>query len=137
MESGAVKLGIVADRSVFMTDTLSFSKIVFHRDDWGQLVVTLSDGSSVTGVEAIRCFPHSDPTHAIAIVDELGREILNIPSLDLLSPASREIVASDLAERDFVPVIRRIISSSPPQPPCIWEVETDRGRTQFQLESED
>ncbi|MBC8114511.1 MAG: DUF1854 domain-containing protein, partial [Candidatus Saccharimonas sp.] len=38
---------------------------------------------------------------------------------------------------EFVPVIQRIAATSALHPPCRWDVETDRGRTSFQLESDD
>jgi hypothetical protein len=114
-----------------------FSELTFHRDNWGQLVLTFPDGTQHSGVEPVRCFPLSDPTHAIALLDGEGREILNLPVLDVLAPAAREILQRELAEREFVPVIRRIITTSTPNPPCRWDVETDRGRTSFYLESDD
>jgi hypothetical protein len=116
---------------------ISFSELTLHHDTWGQLVLTLPDGMQHSGVEPVRCFPLSDPTHAIALLDAEGREILNLPALDVLAPAARDILQRELAEREFVPVIQRIIATSAPNPPCRWDVETDRGRTSFQLESDD
>ncbi len=115
----------------------SFSELTFHRDAWGQLVLSLPDGTRHSGVEPVRCFPLSDPMHAIALLDAEGREIFNLPSLDVLAPAARDILQRELAEREFVPVIRRIVATSSPNPPCRWDVDTDRGRTSFQLESDD
>ena len=116
---------------------ISFPELTFHRNAWGQLVLSLPDGTRHSGVEPVRCFPLSDPTHAIALLDAEGREILNLTSLDVLSPAARDILQRELAEREFVPVIHRIVATSAPNPPCRWDVETDRGRTSFQLESDD
>ena len=116
---------------------IDFSGLTLHRDAWGHLVLSLSDGTRHSGVEPVRCFPLSDPTHAIALLDAEGREICNLPSLDVLSPAARDTLQRELAEREFVPVIRRIIATSAPNPPCRWDVETDRGRTSFHLESDD
>jgi len=115
----------------------NFAELTIHRDDWGQLVLTLPDGTRHSGVEPVRCFPLSDPTHAIALLDIEGHEILNLPSLDVLAPSARETLQHELAEREFVPVIRRIISASAPNTPCQLDVETDRGRTSFHLESDD
>ena len=116
---------------------ICFSELTFDRNAWGQLVLSLPDGTQHSGVEPIRCFPLSDPTHAIALLDVEGREILNLPTLDLLAPAARDFLQRELAEREFVPVIHRIVATSAPNPPCRWDVETDRGRTSFQLESDD
>ena len=119
-----------------MSQTI-FSELTLHRDAWGQLVLTLPDGSQHSGVEPVRCFPLTDPTHAIALLDVEGHEILNLPSLDVLTPAARDVLQRELAEREFVPVIRRIVATSATSPPCRMDVETDRGRTSFQLESDD
>lgn len=120
-----------------MPDGDLLSELVFHRDDWGQLVLTLPDGTLYAGIEPVRCFPLTDPAHSIALLDADGGEILNLPSLDVLNPAARDTLQQELVEREFVPVIQRIVSTSTPNPPCRWEVETDRGRTSFQLESDD
>ncbi len=120
-----------------MTDGELFSKLAFDRDQWGQLVMTLPDGTRHAGVEPVRCFPLTDPAHAIALLDADGHELFNLPSLEVLAPAAREALQRELAEREFVPVIRRIVTTSTPNPPCRWDVETDRGRTSFQLESDD
>ena len=116
-----------------MTDTTTLD---FDRDAWGRLVLTMG-GQKHVGIEPVRCFPLSDPEKAIAILDPEGHELLTLPSLDSLNPTARKILESELIGRDFVPVIRRVISASNPNPPCRWSVETDRGETSFQLESED
>ncbi len=48
-----------------------------------------------------------------------------------------KLLKDDLARREFVPIIRRIVRVSGNSEPCEWEVETDRGPTQFVLKSED
>ncbi len=116
---------------------IDLSELTLHRDGWGQLVLTLPDGTQHAGVEPVRCFPLTDPTHAIALLDAEGHEILNLPTFEALAPAARETLQRELAEREFVPVIRRIVATSAPNPPCRWDVDTDRGRTSFHLESDD
>jgi hypothetical protein len=117
-----------------MTNTLALK---FDRDSWGRLVLTLEDGQTHVGVEPIRCFPLSDPERSIALLDTDGHELLTLPGLDSLNPDARKVLEAELATREFVPVIRRVVSTSNPNPPCRWSVETDRGETSFQLESED
>ncbi len=119
-----------------MVDT-NFAGLSFRKNEWGQLVLVMSDGVEHPGIDPVRCFPLTDPEHAIALLDQEGKELINLPSLDVLSEASRAFIQRELAERDFVPVIQKIITTSAPYPPCIWNVETDRGRTSFHLESED
>jgi hypothetical protein len=106
-------------------------------DAWGRLVLTHSDGREHVGVELVRAFPLSDPRHGIAICDAKGRELLWLADLSSLpAPLARQI-EEELAKREFVPVIRRILRVSAPVEPSEWEVETDRGRTAFVLNSED
>lgn len=118
----------------FMTELTS---LTFSHDAWGRLLMTYADGRTCSGVEPIRCFPITDPDRLIALVDAEGHELLTLPSLESLNPTARKVLDSELSARDFVPVIRRVISASNPSPPCLWVVETDRGETSFQLESED
>jgi Domain of unknown function (DUF1854) len=49
----------------------------------------------------------------------------------------RTLVQEELALRDFVPEIKRLISVSTFATPSIWAVETDRGDTTFVLKGED
>jgi hypothetical protein len=85
----------------------------------------------------VRGFPISDPTRWISLCDTQGREIVCVESLDDLPPAVREVLEEELALREFVPVIKRIVRVSGETSPSDWEVETDRGPTQFTLDSED
>ncbi|WP_397569122.1 DUF1854 domain-containing protein [Schlesneria sp. T3-172] len=117
-----------------MTD---LTKLTFDHDSWGRLTLTLDDGRTYAGIDPLRCFPLTDPEKLIALLDSEGHEILTLPDLDVLSPQSRDVLNAELAARDFVPVIQRVISTTNPSPPCHWVVDTDRGRTSFQLESED
>ena len=136
-QSGLENTNAHSRNGTAMNDSELFSKLVFDRDQWGQLVMTLPDGTRHVGVEPARCFPLTDPTHAISLLAADGHELFNLPSLDALSTVAREALQRELAEREFVPVIQRIIVTSTPNPPCRWDVETDRGRTSFQLESDD
>lgn len=108
-----------------------------HRNAFGQLVLTLPDGTVHEDVEPFRCFPWSAPQTAISLVGREGREVLLLPNLQELPPETRQLLETDLAEREFVPVIHRIMKSSGLWPPCQWEVETDRGPCTVSIESED
>jgi len=111
--------------------------IRLHHNAWGQLVLTLPDGVVHEDVEPYRCFPWSSPQSAIAIVSREGHELINVPDLSLLPQETRKLLEQDLAAREFVPVIQRIVKSSGLWPPCEWEVITDRGPTKLAIESED
>ncbi len=117
--------------------TENFTELNFRKNEWGQLVLRLPDGAEEAGVEPVRCFPLSDPDRMISIVDVEGRERINLPSLEVLNPIARDVLRRELAEREFAPEIQRITATSVANPPCRWDVVTDRGVTSFQLESDD
>lgn len=108
-----------------------------HHDAWGQLVLIDADGRQHAGVEVVRAFPLSDPRHGIAICDARGRELVWLDDLNALPPTLAQQIEDELAKREFVPIIRRILKVSAPVEPSEWEVETERGRTSFVLNSED
>ena len=82
------------------------------RDTHGRLVFTAADGQRVEGVVPVRAFPITAPDDGIALVDPHGHELAWIPRLEQLPRALAEIVAEELAGREFMPVISRIISVS-------------------------
>lgn len=108
-----------------------------ERDSRGHLVLIDAHGERYPDAAPVRAFPLSDPLHAISICDQDGREIVYIDSLDELEPATRAIVEESLAKREFVPVILKILTMPPRTEPSLWQVETDRGVTSFEVESED
>ncbi|HUQ71189.1 MAG TPA: DUF1854 domain-containing protein [Planctomycetaceae bacterium] len=108
-----------------------------HHDAWGRLVLTLPDGTVHADVEPARAFPWTDPDTAVTVLDSDGREILLLSSLAGLSQGSRAALEREFANRDFVPSIVRVVQSSGPWPPCVWQVETDRGAATVTIDSED
>ncbi|MDZ4686652.1 MAG: DUF1854 domain-containing protein, partial [Planctomycetaceae bacterium] len=94
-----------------------------HHDAWGRLVLTLSDGTVHADVEPARAFPWTAPDTAVTVLDSDGRELLLLSSLAGLSPESRAALEREFANRDFVPSIVRVVQSSGPWPPCVWQVE--------------
>jgi hypothetical protein len=110
--------------------------VYLDHDPWGQLLMETDDGRKFSGVVPVRAFPVSDPDHWISICDGQGQEILRIDDIRDVPPDVRKILEIELAQREFVPVIRRILSATQREP-SDWLVETDRGRTTFKLNSED
>jgi len=106
-------------------------------DEWGQLVLIDADGQRHAGVEPVRGFPLSDPDHWVSICDGEGREVASIEDVAALPEPVRRVLEDDLAAREFVPVIRRIVRVSTDTSPAEWEVDTDRGRTRFTVNTED
>jgi hypothetical protein len=107
------------------------------QDAWGQLVLIDTEGRRHVGVEPVRAFPLTDPDRWIALCDPDGHEVLFIESMAELPEETRRILNDELALREFVPTIRRIVRVSGDSFPADWDVETDRGPTRFTLDSED
>ena len=108
-----------------------------HVDAFGRLVLTLPGQAPVTGVVPVRSFPLTAPTERVSLCDEQGHEVCCVQDLSELPGDVRTLLESDLARREFLPVILRILSIAPATEPSMWEVVTDRGRTRFTLVSED
>jgi hypothetical protein len=107
-----------------------------RHDDWGRLVLTLA-GEEYVGVEPARAFPITDPRHMVSVLSAEGRELLWIDDLDAVPADVRVVLEEELARREFVPVLRRVLSVSAVVEPSEWEVETDRGVTKFLLNSDE
>jgi Domain of unknown function (DUF1854) len=108
-----------------------------HHDALGRLVLTEADGREHVDVEPARAFPISDPANRISIRDVQGHEIRWIESLATLPPEVRTVLEADLRRREFMPIVKRIVHMSAFTEPSQWEVDTDRGRTEFLLGNED
>ncbi|MDR3639407.1 MAG: DUF1854 domain-containing protein [Isosphaeraceae bacterium] len=106
-------------------------------DPFGRLVLTDPSGATHVGVEPVRAFPLSDPNHWIALVDAEGHEVVNIESLDDVAPDVKKLLEAELATREFVPIVQRVVRISGDIFPAKWTVETDRGATVLELDSED
>lgn len=115
-----------------MTDAQPLS---FRCDEWGQLLL-LRHGEEPIPVEPVRCFPLTHPEQHIALLDTEGREVLRINTLNELAEEPRKLLLAELAEREFSPEIQRILRAGA-SAPCSFDVETDRGVTRFEIDSED
>jgi hypothetical protein len=73
----------------------------------------------------------------VSVCSAEGRELLWVDDLDALPAGVRGLLEKELARRDFVPVLRRILRISAVVEPSEWEVETDRGLTTFLLNSDE
>jgi uncharacterized protein YxjI len=101
------------------------------------LVLADADGQEHVDVEPARGFPISDPDNRISIRDAQGHEIRWVERLADLPAEVRSVLEADLRRREFIPVIKRIVHMTAFTEPSQWDVETDRGRTQFLLGDED
>jgi hypothetical protein len=107
------------------------------RDQWGQLVFIGPDGERHVNVVPVPLFPISDPASWISIRSASGAELMCIEDQAALPGEVKQLLREELSRREFVPVIERIVRVSGNSEPCEWQVETDRGPTQFVLKSED
>lgn len=107
------------------------------RNAHGRLVYGAANGEVHDGVVPVRAFPIADPDHGIALVSTDGHELAWIESLDELPEEYRSLIADELARREFMPEIRRLLEVSSFATPSTWRVETDRGVTSFVLKGEE
>jgi hypothetical protein len=107
------------------------------QDAWGQIVFTDAEGRRHEGVTPVRAFPITDPTRYVSICDSRGAELAVCEDLAKLPGAVRDLIEADLARRDFIPVIQRIVHITSGLSPTEWTVETDRGTTTFFVENEE
>lgn len=108
-----------------------------HHDAFGRLVFAASGCEPEVGVEPVRAFPLSAPDHGLSIRAADGRELVWIENIDSLPADVKRIVDDELTRREFMPVLKRILRISAATDPSEWDVETDRGRTRFVLNSEE
>ena len=107
------------------------------RDSFGRLVFDGSDGSAHVGVVPVRAFPLTAPDAGVSILSAEGKELQWIDRPADLTEAARTLLAEEFAQREFMPVIERIVAVSSFATPSTWQVETDRGTTALILKSEE
>jgi len=114
--------------------TLDFT---LTRDAHGRLNLTTADGTVHEGVVPVRAFPISAPDGGLSLVSADGHELRWIERLADLPAGVRQAIDAELAVREFTPLIHRIVEVSTFSTPSTWTVDTDRGRTNLVLKSED
>ena len=108
-----------------------------RRNAFGRLELTTADGQTLLDVVPVRAFPISAADDGIGLVDPHGRELAWIERLSELPDELRRLVETELAQREFMPEIRRITDVSSFATPSTWQVETDRGSSRFVLKGEE
>jgi hypothetical protein len=111
--------------------------LVLNRNTFGKLVYVDADGTAHEGATPVRAFALSAPDEGISLISAEGKELQWIDCLDDLPEDARTLIAAELAQREFMPVIRRIVSVGSFATPSTWQVETDRGAAELILKSED
>jgi hypothetical protein len=108
-----------------------------ERTPFGRIVLVDPDGTRHEGVVPVRAFALSAPDEGIALMSAESKELRWIPKLADLPEALRKLIAEELAKREFMPVIGRIVGVSSFATPSTWTVDTDRGQTTLTLKSEE
>jgi hypothetical protein len=108
-----------------------------RRDAHGKLIYVGGDGIPHEGVTPARAFALTAPEQGLSLISAEGKELQWIDRLDDLPEATRKLIAEEFAQREFMPVIQRIVSVGSFATPSTWQVETDRGTTELILKSED
>lgn len=107
------------------------------RNTFNHLVLVTADGTVHENVSPVRSFPIQAPDEGISMVLQDGQEVAWIDKLADVPNAIRNLVAEELAGREFMPQITLIESVSSYATPCTWHVKTDRGDTAFVLKGEE
>jgi hypothetical protein len=107
------------------------------RNALGRLVYIGADGTSHEGVVPVRAFPITAPDTGVALVSIDGKELEWIDHPATLPEDIRQLLAEELASREFMPEICEIQRVSSYATPSTWDVATDRGDTTFVLRGEE
>ncbi|WP_138517435.1 DUF1854 domain-containing protein [Rhodoferax bucti] len=117
--------------------TVTASRFTLERTPFGKLVLTNASGERFEGVVPVRAFPIQSPEDGISLVSTDGKEVAWVDLLADVSQPAQDLIRAELATREFMPVIERIVSVTSYSTPCTWTVETDRGTTEFVLRGDE
>jgi hypothetical protein len=108
-----------------------------RRDSFGRLVLTDASGEVHEGVTPVRAFPIAAPDDGIALVNVEGHEVGWVDRIADLPPEIGRLIEEELASRDFMPEIEKILDVSSFVCPSTWQVATNRGRAALILKGEE
>lgn len=113
------------------------NRLALERDPFGKLVFRDNEGLAHVGVIPVRAFPIAAPDEGVSLVNVEGHEVAWIDRLADLPDDARALVAEELASREFMPEIGRLLDVSSFATPSTWRVATDRGPTTLILKGEE
>ncbi len=119
------------------TPAMNSNGFALQRDAFGKLVLTSSTNERHVGVVPVRAFPIQSPEVGISLVNTDGQEVAWIEELVRVDEPAQTLIRQELGTREFMPVIKRIVSVTSFSTPCTWRVETDRGDTEFVLRGDE
>ena len=120
-----------------MNDVQQQAPFVLERTSLGKLVLTSAQGERFIGVLPVRAFPILAPEEGISLLSTEGHEVAWVDRLSDLPAGYQSLIEEELARREFMPVLVRIVDVSSFSTPCTWTVETDRGLTEFVLRGDE
>lgn len=106
-------------------------------DPHGGLIFTDQSGMVHRAVLPVRAFPIDAADEGVSLVGSEGHELAWIVRLSDVDVPTRNLIAAELARREFMPVIERLEAVSTFGTPSTWSVVTDRGYTRFVLKGEE
>ena len=107
------------------------------RDEWSHLKLVDAAGNEFLDVAVVPLFPISASKQWVSIISKAGEEIACLDSMDGLSACNIALLEEELALREFIPIIEKILKVSGITEPCEWFVETNHGSTNFVLKTEE
>jgi len=113
------------------------SRILLSQDEKGRLVYVDEHEQKHVDVVAVRAFPITDTMHGISILTKEGKELTWIDNIETVANPARSLLEEALDQKQFMPIISKVLSISRTAEPNEWEVETNRGLTRFPLRSEE
>jgi ATP-binding cassette, subfamily B, bacterial len=116
---------------------LDSAQVTLDLDAEGQLWATASGSGEHLAVVARRSFPLSNPSAYVSLIDEQGQERVCFEDLSQLAASELAVLEKALGKADFLPVIARILNVTQDATSSLWQVDTDRGSTEFIVEQED
>jgi hypothetical protein len=111
-------------------------ELSLRRDAFGRLVLELA-GQAHVGVLPVRAFPLTAPEEGLSLVSAEGHELAWVARWAELPTATQALLHEELAPREFMPEVRRLVAVSSFATPSTWTVQTDRGDAQFVLKGEE
>ena len=111
--------------------------VSLSRDHWGRLIFIPSDGVPIANVTLTPLFPISEPGRWISVTGSDGKELVCIENPPDYPLELQTLLREELAFRDFVPRISRVLHVSGNSEPCEWHVQTNHGETKFVLKNEE
>ena len=107
------------------------------RDEWSHLKLSDPTGIEYFDVAIVPLFPISACKQWVSIVSAEGEELACLESMQGLSVSNVALLEEELAIREFVPIIEKVLRVSGIMEPCEWFVETNHGPTSFVLKTEE